>query len=165
MVKERHDSYQACQLSRSPSQGERGLEQTYATYVSTNRPTIRQNQRDRAWVQFICMAAWERLSDRASERMGASAFSNNSVRLKLPLPFQSVCTSVIEWIIKRFPLEILESSWFSKKKKIYYRKQRQRAIWLSLSEFSWYLAIVKIIKIRHSKGHISQKKSWFESHF
>ena len=28
---------------------------------------------------------------------------------------------------------------------------------LSLSKFSWYLAMVKIIKIRHSKGHISQK--------
>ena len=27
---------------------------------------------------------------------------------------------------------------------------------LSLSKFSWYLGIVKIIKIRHSKGHISQ---------
>ena len=27
---------------------------------------------------------------------------------------------------------------------------------LSLSKFSWYLVIVKIIKIRHIKGHISQ---------
>ena len=29
---------------------------------------------------------------------------------------------------------------------------------LSLSKFSSYLAVVKIIKIRHSKGHISQIK-------
>ena len=28
---------------------------------------------------------------------------------------------------------------------------------LSLSKFSWYLVIIKIIKIRHSKGHISQQ--------
>ena len=28
---------------------------------------------------------------------------------------------------------------------------------LSLSRFSWYLAIVKIIKIGHLKGHISPK--------
>ena len=28
---------------------------------------------------------------------------------------------------------------------------------LSLSRFSWYLAIVKIIQIGHLKGHISQK--------
>ena len=28
---------------------------------------------------------------------------------------------------------------------------------LSLKKFSWYLVIVKIIKIRHLKGHKSQK--------
>ena len=34
---------------------------------------------------------------------------------------------------------------------------------LSLCEFSWYLVIVNIIKIRHSKAHINQKKSWLEN--
>ena len=28
---------------------------------------------------------------------------------------------------------------------------------LSLSKLSWYLVFIKIIKIRHLKGHISQK--------
>ena len=63
----------------------------------------------------------------------------------------------IGWFLKRFHLALLASSsfqWLSKEVKNLTKESKGKG--LSLSKFSWYLVIVKIIKIRHSKGLISQ---------
>ena len=54
--------------------------------------------------------------------------------------------------LKRFYLVFLTSSWFPRKKKITIKIQDKG---LSLSNFLWYLVIVKIINIKHLKGHIT----------
>ena len=58
-------------------------------------------------------------------------------------------------ILKTVLFGIFDIILVSKEEKDFTVKSKYKV--LSLSKFSWYLAIVKIIKIRHLKGHISQK--------
>ena len=58
----------------------------------------------------------------------------------------------IGWFLKRFYFRTIL---VSHEKEILMIKSKNKG--LSLSKFSWYLVIVKIMKIRHSKGHISQR--------
>ena len=58
-------------------------------------------------------------------------------------------------ILKKVLFGIFSIILVSKEQKNFTMKSKDEV--LSLSKFSWYLAIVKIIQIRHSKGHISQK--------
>ena len=74
----------------------------------------------------------------------------------------SLCID-IGWFSKRFHLAFLESSWFPRRKKKFSLENKDKG--LSLSKLSWYLVIVKIIRIRHLNGHISQKKPWFRNYF
>ena len=57
-------------------------------------------------------------------------------------------------ILKKVLFAIFRAFLVSKEEKKFTIESKHKG--LSLSKFSWYLAIVKIIKIRHSKGHISQ---------
>ena len=57
-------------------------------------------------------------------------------------------------ILKKVLFGIFRTILVSKEEKNFTIKNKDKG--LSLSKFSWYLVIVKIIKIRHSKGHISQ---------
>ena len=61
----------------------------------------------------------------------------------------------IGWFLKRFHLIFLESSWLPRKKKKFTIEIKDKV--LSLSKFLWYLVIVKITQIRHSRARISQK--------
>ena len=70
------------------------------------------------------------------------------------LSFLFVDAVDIGWLLKRFHLAFLKWSWFPRQKKFTIESNDEV---LSLSKFSWYLVTVKIIKIRHLKGHISQK--------
>ena len=56
-------------------------------------------------------------------------------------------------ILKKVAVDIFRIILVSEEENDYYRKQRQRAI---SEQVSWNLVFVKIIKIRHLKGHISQ---------
>ena len=59
------------------------------------------------------------------------------------------------WVIlKKVSFGVFRTILVSKEEKNFTIKSKDKG--LSLSKFSWYLVIVKIIKIRHSKGHISQ---------
>ena len=59
------------------------------------------------------------------------------------------------WVIlKKVSFGIFTSFLVSKEEKNFTIKSKDKG--LLLSKFSWYLVIVKIIRIRHSKGHISQ---------
>ena len=58
-------------------------------------------------------------------------------------------------ILKNVSFGIFRTSLVSKEEKNFTIESRDKG--LSLSKFSWYLVNVKIIKIRHSKGHTSQK--------
>ena len=60
----------------------------------------------------------------------------------------------IGWFLKRFHLIFLESSWLPRKKKKLTLKRYDKVLFLT--KFSWHLVMVKIIKIRHLRGHISQ---------
>ena len=57
-------------------------------------------------------------------------------------------------IFKKVSFGIFRTILVSKEENNFTIESKDRG--LSLSEFLWYLGIVKIIKIRHSKGHISQ---------
>jgi len=57
-------------------------------------------------------------------------------------------------ILKKVSFCIFRTILVSKEEKKFNIKSKDK--WLSLSKFSSYLVFVKIIKIRHSKGNISQ---------
>ena len=57
-------------------------------------------------------------------------------------------------ILKKVSFGNFRTIMVSKEEKNFTMESRYKR--LSLSKFSWYLVVVKIIRIRHSKGHISQ---------
>ena len=57
-------------------------------------------------------------------------------------------------ILKKVSFGVITTILISKEEKKFTIKSKNKG--LSLSKFLWYLVIFKIIKIRHSKGHISQ---------
>ena len=57
-------------------------------------------------------------------------------------------------ILKKVSFDIFRTLLVSKEEKLFTIESKDKG--LSLSKFSWYLVIVKISKIRHSEGHISQ---------
>ena len=73
--------------------------------------------------------------------------------------FQTVpyAAIVINWyrvIFKKVSFGVFKTVLVSKEEKIFTIKSKDKG--LSLNKFSWHLIMVKIIIIRHSKGHISQ---------
>ena len=66
-------------------------------------------------------------------------------------------------IFKKVLFGIFRIFLVSKEVKNFTRESKDQE--LSLSKFPWYLVDVIIIKIWHLKGHISQKKLWFENYF
>ena len=65
--------------------------------------------------------------------------------------------------LKKVSYGIFKTFLISKEEQILTKESKEKG--LPLSKFSWYLVIVKIIKTRHSKGHISQTNLCKDKHY